>query len=321
MPTPSQIADKLFKKSLGKGDTDQGKPFFEEDASIDGFIHITPSQIWRQSNQIPNTSPYGTPNATTMSPFDGSISGVVQYIHNLQLIGKPTTGNKSYFSIGLKDSIAFNFGNGSYNYFITTQGGNPISFGQGDWVLDNDQGALTFYGTVPSGVSESVPPRISFYKYVGGKGLDATGDASGTSWSTFQLDQDASGVIIENNNGNLDIKTWDNEYANIKANHIDASTLRIDNLTGILVAQDGSISVSAFYALKGFTSTINGDGSTSIFTIDHSLNTFNHIPTVYDASTNNIIYPDLKRGLNTDTISFFTPPQINNEFNVIIIGF
>lgn len=321
MPTPSQISEKLFKKSLGKGDSDQGKPFFEEDPSIDGFIHVVPAQIWRQADQIPNTSPFGVPNATSMSPYDGSINGVVQYMHNLQLIGKPATGDKTYFNSALRDSIAFNFGNGSYNYFLTTQGGTPIAFGQGDWVLDNDQGALTFYGTVPSGVSESTPPRVSFYKYVGGKGLDTASDASGTTWSTFQLDQDASGVIIENNNGSLDIKTWDNDYANLRANHIDVSTLKIDNLSGILVAQDGSILTTTFQALQAYTTTIVPDGSTSVFAINHNLNTLNHVPTVYQQSTNNIIYPDLQRGLNTDYIAFFSNPPIGEDYDVIILGF
>lgn len=321
MPTPSQIADKLFKKSLGKGDTDQGKPFFEEDPSIDGYIHVTPSQIWRQADQITNSSPFGAPNATTMSVYDGSVSGVVQYIHNLSLNSKPTTGNKAYFSIGLKDSIAFNFGDGTYNYFLTTSTGTQIAFGQGDWVVDNDQGLLTFYGTVPTGVSQSTPPRISFYKYVGGKGLNVAADASGTTYSTFQIDQDASGVILKNSGGNLEVRTYDDgDYANVKVNHLDVSTLRIDSLNGVLIAQDGSISTTTVQ-LKTYSQQINGDGIQSSFAISHNLNTVDHTITVYDISTNEVIYPDLTRGVNIDIIQFVSAPPTGINYDIIILGF
>ena len=323
MPTPSQIAEKLFKKSLGKGDTDQGKPFFEEDPSIDGYTHILPEQIWNQGGDIPAVSPFGIPNSTTMSIYDGSTSGVVQYIHNLQLQNNPAMGDKSYFHEDLRDSIAFNFGNGgTYNYSITTQGGDPIAFGIGDWVVDNDQGLITFYDTLPSGVSQSTPPRISFYRYIGAKGLVDVVDASGTTWSTFQLDNDASGVKIKNNNGNLEVRNYlDNDYTNLKANHIDVSTLKIDNLTGYLYADDGSISAIPVNNLLSHEETINGDASISTFYINHGFNSKYHSISVYDASTDEEIYPDKERGTNEDVISFYSPPQIGENYNIVCLGF
>lgn len=172
MPTTAQISSILYYKSLGKGFTDQGKPFFEEDPSIDAFLHLLPDQLWAQADRIPEASPWGTPNDTTMSTYDGNISGIVQYHHNLQLLHKSTMGAKTFFHPDLKDSIPFNFGDGTYNYYLRTQSGDQVAFGQGDWIVDNDQGKITFYGSLPSGVSSSTPPQISFYRYVGTKGFE-----------------------------------------------------------------------------------------------------------------------------------------------------
>jgi hypothetical protein len=46
-----------------------------------------------------------------------------------------------------------------------------IPFGDGDWIVDNAAGVLRFYGTLPTGVSAGSPPKISFFKYVGAKGV------------------------------------------------------------------------------------------------------------------------------------------------------
>ncbi len=176
MPNSNQIANKLFYKSLGKGYTDNGDPFYSQDPSVDGFTHVTPNQIWKEANSIPESSPFGTPNATDMSTYDASVSGVVQYKHNLELISKTLLGDSAFYHPDLKDSIPFNTGDGSYNYYLTKQSGDSIAFGQGDWIIDNDQGLLTFYGTLPTGVDSANPPKVSFYRYVGVKGIDVTGE-------------------------------------------------------------------------------------------------------------------------------------------------
>jgi len=42
---------------------------------------------------------------------------------------------------------------------------------------------------------------------------------------------------------------------------------------------------------------------------------------LYDISTNYQIYPEIERGLNSDSITFATPPIIGENYNVIITGF
>jgi len=155
MPNTDQIASRLFKKSLNVGETTTARQFFEE--PFEARKAIMPSQIWKEGNQIPATAPV---------LGDGDISGVVQRIIDLSLTAVPGTTN-AFQSPTLIDSIPFNFGDGTYNYVIKDNLDNPIQFGQGDWVVDNDGGILTFYGGVPS----NMPPKISFYKYVGDKGI------------------------------------------------------------------------------------------------------------------------------------------------------
>jgi hypothetical protein len=149
----------------------------------------------------------------------------------------------------------------------------------------------------------------------------STIDASGTSSISFQLNNGDEGVILKDASGNLEIFTSDGStYANFKASNIEASSLRIDTLNGALYAIDGSVySAEGTVPLKGFDGIIYGNGSTSNFTIDHSLNTLRQVITVYDASS--VIYPDLERGLNTNIISFVQAPQIGTNYEIIILGF
>ena len=167
--TSSQISSKLFKKSLGAGETLVTRQFFEEPRL--GRELVLYDQIWSQSNLIPNTAPVLSPGAS---------AGVVQYFQLDSLSHVSGAVNLSYFSANLIDSIPFNYGDGTYNYqLFKNDGVTPISFGEGDWIIDNTAGLLTFYGTLPSGVSSALPPKVSFYKYVGTKGF-GSGSGIGT---------------------------------------------------------------------------------------------------------------------------------------------
>lgn len=169
--TASQIASRLFKKSNGAGETLVTRQFFEEPKL--GRDLILTNQIWSQSDLIPNSSP-------SLSP--GGSSGVVQYFQKEALTHVAGSTNLSYYSSNLVDSIPFNYGDGTYNYTLYKNDGTTvIAFGDGDWLVDNTSGLLTFYGTLPSGVSSALPPKISFYRYIGTKGL---GDGSGVGTIT-----------------------------------------------------------------------------------------------------------------------------------------
>lgn len=72
---------------------------------------------------------------------------------------------------------------------------------------------------------------------------------------------------------------------------------------------------------KGFTGIIEGNDVSTSFNIDHNLGSLAQSITVFDNSTNSIIYPDLQRGSNTDVITFMIPPEVGEHYSVVIIGF
>ena len=165
--TASQQASRLFKKSFGAGETLTTRDFFEEPKL--GREVIFSDQIWSESSSIPTTAPSLAPGAS---------AGVVQYFEKETLSHISGSTNRSYFSSNLIDAISFNYEDGTYNYTLyKNDGTTTIAFGDGDWLVDTAAGLLTFYGTLPSGVTSVLPPKISFYKYVGSKGVSL---ASGT---------------------------------------------------------------------------------------------------------------------------------------------
>lgn len=166
--TTFQKASRLFKRLMGVAETSDARQFFEE--PFLSRYQILQSQIWADSEDIPNTAPGGT---------DGQITDVVQRFIDKELIPVAGTSN-SFYHDDLKDTIPFNFGDGSYNYVLKDSTGGAIPFGQGDWVVDTAAGVLTFYSSVPA----NMPPKISFYKYVGDKGA-----GSGGSYTTEDLDE------------------------------------------------------------------------------------------------------------------------------------
>ena len=128
--------------------------------------------------------------------------------------------------------------------------------------------------------------------------------------------------MLKDASGNLEVVAFDGStYANIKAGHLDINTIKIDTLNGALYAVDGSIYASSgTYPLKAYDASIFGNDVTASFTIDHSLNTLKQSITVYD-NNNDIIYPELERGLNTNRITFIEPPTGGVNYEIIILGF
>lgn len=169
----TSIANYLFKKSQGKSSTNDARQFFEE--PIDGRQAVFPAQVWTQADTIPTTAPALADQAT---------SGVVKKYVQLQLSAVPGTTN-AFQSTSLKDCIPFNFGDGSYNYALFDSTGASIPFGQGDWIVDPSAGTVTFYGTVPG----NMPPKITFFQYIGTKGLAVvTGPATSQAFTEQSSD-------------------------------------------------------------------------------------------------------------------------------------
>lgn len=177
--TSTQQASRLFKKSFGNGETLVSRDFFEEPKI--GREIVYPTQIWTEGDLIPSTAPVLSSGAT---------SGVVQYWEKETLSHVSGSTGRAFWSSKLMDAIAFNFGDGTYNFSVyKNDGTTQIPFGEGDWLVDTSAGLLTFYGTLPSGVSDVLPPKISFYKYVGQKGFPSS------SYTQFSYKEIPSGLV------------------------------------------------------------------------------------------------------------------------------
>lgn len=168
--TPEQKSSRLFKKSLGAGETLLTRAYFEEPKL--GNNNILPAQIWSEADSIPTTAP-------TLS--GGESQGVIKFYEKLELTHIPGSQNLAYSDDDLKDAIPFNYDPAaSYWYTLYKNDGISIIYdGDGDWLVDTSAGVLTFYGSLPSGVSDVAPPKISFYQYIGDKGLVQSGATSG----------------------------------------------------------------------------------------------------------------------------------------------
>jgi hypothetical protein len=147
-------------------------------------------------------------------------------------------------------------------------------------------------------------------------GGDSSINDSGTVSPTWQLNIDSSGVILEDASSNLVIKGYDGSLATLIV-----GSLKIDNITGYLRAQDGSIFADpSINTLLTGTGTLTGDNFTKDFVINHNLNTLNHIVSIYTPG-NQQIYPDVSIGTNIDIISFSDAPAIGVNHRAVIIGF
>lgn len=152
-------------------------------------------------------------------------------------------------------------------------------------------------------------------------------DASGTTWATWQLNNDSNGVILKDVSGNLEVVTFDqNTFANIKAGSVSFSSLKIDNLTGTLYAQDGSVYVmtdSSGYgvSLLAYKGWILGNTGLSTIPIQHNLNTLNQVVTVWDKTSNEITYPDVIRDMSTNIVKFSNPLSSGQDYDIVIVGF
>lgn len=201
--TDSQKTSFVYKKAVAQvAETSTAKDFFNE--AYTGRDIVFPTQVWNQSDLIPATAP-------TLA--DGATSGVVQYFSKRLMTGVSGSTNAYYLS-DLVDCIPFGI-DASYNpVFYKNDGTTVINFGDSDWVINYAAGTIYFYAGNPSGVSAASPPKISFYKYVGTKGVGGAGIGTNTSINTtgiitaFKFVGDGSGLTNISGGGSSGIATY-----------------------------------------------------------------------------------------------------------------
>lgn len=157
---------RLIKNSYGRSDIKTDFTYIEE--PYYGLEPIYNQQLYL--DDIPNTAPYSISGPEP----SGTNNGVVAIYKDIVLNYVSGGNGYTYHHPLLVDAIPYNFGDGSYCQFLKDNTLNEIEFGNGDWFIDVARGTLRFYGDLPSGVGEFALPRISFFRYVGRKGLPPT---------------------------------------------------------------------------------------------------------------------------------------------------
>lgn len=212
MSTGFSTAEKnnyLFKASQRKPSTLDERRFYTEPNRPAGPI-VLPGQIWRN---LPDEAPSDLIALTDSSPDDngnvmkgslaGKTSGTVRRYIKVPLTMLIGTDGKAYeapnasvshpngYADGVtagdtgvvgtynritQDVVPFNHDPlGSYLFNLYRSNEIEISFGTGEWLVDNRSGIITFYeyDDISADVDENNPPLFSFYRYIGEKGVDS----------------------------------------------------------------------------------------------------------------------------------------------------
>lgn len=81
------------------------------------------------------------------------------------------------------------------------------------------------------------------------------------------------------------------------------------------------VSVAGTSGLLTYDGSIEGNNALTIFPVVHNLNTMKQNIEIWDASTNDAVYPGITKGASTNYISFYTPPLTGTIYNINIIAF
>ncbi len=197
----------LFKASQRKPSTLHERRFFTEPNRPAGLI-VLPEQIWQGISPI---APPDLVSLTDSSLDDngnvmkgslaGKTSGNIRRYIKVPLTEMIGTEGKSYeapnsfvshplgFADGItisdtgatgsfnrvsQDVIPFNYDPlGSYLFNLYRNNEIEISFGTGEWLVDNMSGIVKFYdyAQISADVNKDNPPLFSFYRYIGPKGV------------------------------------------------------------------------------------------------------------------------------------------------------
>jgi len=259
MSTKFSISEKtniLYKKLVGKPSTVDQRSFYEEPNRPARPEVIAAKQIW--SEDIPDVAPAVLSSLIDTSQDDngyqmagslvGKTSGVVTRYIKIPLTmvigtegkayeapnstdshpngnsgGIPSTGSTGTYNRVSQDIIPFNYDPlGSYLFNLYRSNGTEISFGHGEWVIDNTSGIVSFqeYDDISFDVDEANPPLLSFYRYVGNKGI-----GSGNSISI------TGGITVFDSGNETSV---DDDLAALQISNICPTDLSVNNYTDAL---------------------------------------------------------------------------------------
>lgn len=283
----TQKVDYLFKKvgfAVTKTDTNSNKSAANE--SIASPLLLRGDKVWQQSSDIPATKP-------------GSSSGVVTVYTGgttVECTSDITASSNRTWKTGLTDWIPPEFGSTylvnvyvhtssdagnaediANKLFITGSGNND------EWFFDYQSGVLHFIGdNLPDGVDFSGKSiYVAGARYTGdfGVGGNTVGNLTvvDTTINTVSsgddiiLEPDSTGTVVINTDTSLTIPVGNTAT---RPGSPDTGALRFNSSSATVEVYDGSGWEGVGGSSASITSqTINGDGSTTGFTLDNSSTT------------------------------------------------
>lgn len=161
------VMEAAFKNAVKqKPNTNANLSWYEEAGDLSKRISI--ASLWIDSDRIPLEAPTDLVDSIYYVKLGNISFPVLQRFNNVELT-KVAGTPASFYSEHLIDSIDPSFGTG-YGITLTDSTGEKIPFGLNQWVVDGESGILSFLAGVPAGYK--APFKVSFFKYVGRKGLE-----------------------------------------------------------------------------------------------------------------------------------------------------
>ena len=276
----------LFKNYLGFPNTDKTKPFFQE-VGVKANNYLYGSELFLDDIPIsPNFNRTNTANNLNISSPVSSIqtdsTGVIRKFIKLKLQKIPGT-KRGFYCLDdnnnniLSDAIQFNKvtdaqGDRPYLYELFDYNQEQLFPGKdtGNWIFDVKNGVVNFPDETTR-VSDTKLPYLTFYKYIGRKGITSirTSDIQGFSDSTDNI--------------NLLISDISNNVYN--RSHIDSSFNYLKTYTDN-VASGLDIKESVKLATNSTLNTIYNNGLNGVGATLTSVN--NELLIIDDVSNNNI---------------------------------
>jgi hypothetical protein len=284
----AQYVDLLFKKLQGVAKTANSTVKSASNESIASPAFLRGDIIWMESNQIPATAQAvsGIANAringnsvqcvadTTVPPIGGIYP---TWLSNVEYWIPQEMGATWLPKVFVGPSAADNIQATGTQIFAAGIGG------VGEYYFDTQAGVLNFIGeTIPTVLTVGNVVYISGYEYIGAIGVtNQPGNVSignlQISNTTITTDGTIANIFIQpTGNGIVSINTTTGLILPVgntaqRPNPASTGTTRFNSTTSLIEVYNGNAWTSTSPAVTN--QTLNGDGSTAIFTLDRSTTT------------------------------------------------
>ena len=269
----------LFKNYLGFPNTDKTKPFFLE-VGVKANNYLYGSELFL--DEIPLSPNFNVTNtasslniSTPVTSIQTDSSNVIRKFTKIKLQKIPGT-NRGYYCLDdngnniLSDAIQFNrvtdsLGNRPYLYELFDYNQEQLFPGAdtGNWIFDVKNGVVNFPDETTK-VSDSKLPYLTFYKYIGRKGINQikTTDIQGFNDNNSNIN-----LLISDISNNVYNRTYIDSSFNYLKTYTDNVASGLDIKESVKLATDSSLNTIYFNGVNGVGATLTSVNN-EVLTID-----------------------------------------------------